>query len=87
MNKTLSLWGGIALATLVLMLLLNPSADRHRDTIRETVNGRSPFEQALGVGHLKAFMASYESLGVVSWTKAGDEVVSVGLLGMVFVVD
>ena len=77
----------IAIVTLALMLLLNPSADRHRNTIRDTVNARSPFEQALGVGQLKAFMASYESLGVVSWTRAGDETLSVGLLGLVFVVD
>lgn len=87
MKQYFPLWAVITAASLALMLLLNPSADRHRETVRDTVNARSAFEQALGVGNLKAFMARYESLGIVSWTVAGDDVLSVGVLGMVFVVD
>lgn len=70
---------------LALMLLLNPSAESHREHIRDTVNGRSQLEGAFGVGQLKAFMARYHSLGLVSYTTVNDKVQSVGVLGAVFV--
>lgn len=72
---------------LVLMLLLNPSAESHREHIRDAVNGRSQLEGAFGVGQLKAFMASYHSLGLASYTTVNDKVQSVGLLGAVYVRD
>lgn len=79
-------WGGTA-ALLILMLLLNPSADRHRAAIRADIDEGSPFERALGLGQFTAFMARYESLGFVSYTTLNDRVKSVGVLGMVFVRD
>ena len=38
-----------------------------------------------GLGSLAAFTSSYHSLGVASYTKAGDTVLSVGALGFVYV--
>ena len=72
-------------ATLGLAVLLNPSPERHRATIRSAVAERSPLAGALGVGALAAFASSYQSLGVASYTTAGERTLSVGALGMVFV--
>jgi hypothetical protein len=76
---------GIAAAVLVLAFVLNPSPERHRDKIRETVGQRSPVARVLGVGSLAAFASSYHSLGVGSYTTAGERTLSVGALGLVYV--
>jgi hypothetical protein len=73
-------------AVIVLAVLLNPSAQRHRTHIKAAVADRSPIAGALGMGALTAFATSYHSLGVASYTKAGDKTVSWGAFGMVFVV-
>jgi hypothetical protein len=39
----------------------------------------------LGLGSLAAFASSYHSLGIASYTKAGERTLSIGVLGMVFV--
>jgi hypothetical protein len=72
-------------AALALAFLLNPSPERHRVKIKEEIAERSPIAKALGVGSLAAFASSYHSLGVASYTTAGDRTLSVGFLGMVFV--
>ena len=64
---------------------LNPSPERHRQEIRRQLGERSPLVRLLGLGSLAAFTSSYHSLGVVSYTKAGDTVLSVGALGVVYV--
>ena len=65
----------------------NPSAERHRDKIKTALAERSQLNAAFGVGALTAFVSNYHSLGVVSYTTAGDKTLSVGVLGMVFVLD
>jgi hypothetical protein len=72
-------------AVLALAFLLNPSPDRHRAKIKEKIAERSPIAGALGVGSLTAFVSSYHSLGIGSYTTAGDRTLSIGFLGMVFV--
>ena len=72
-------------AILVLAFLLNPSPERHRLKIKEVTGERSPIAGMLGLGALTAFASNYHSLGVASYTKAGDRVLSVGALGVVFV--
>jgi hypothetical protein len=66
-------------------VLLNPSPERHRLKIRQAIAERSPLAGALGIGALTAFTSTYHSLGVASYTEAGERVVSYGFLGMVFV--
>ena len=87
MSKTIR----VVLVALVVLLglaaALNPSAERHREKIKEAIAERSQFEQLLGIGHLTAFMSKYKSVGVASYTVVDDKVVSVGVLGMVFVRD
>lgn len=76
----------IVLAAIVLAaFVLNPSPERHRDRIKEAIGERNPIARALGVGALAAFASSYHSLGVASYTSAGDKTLSFGALGMVFV--
>lgn len=75
----------ISAGAVIAALVLNPSPDRHREKIREAVAERSPIAGALGVGAIAAFFSSYHSLGVVSYTKVKDRTLSIGVLGMVFV--
>jgi len=82
------LTGAVAGAALLgAALLLNPSAERHRDKIKTALAERSELNAALGVGALTAFVSNYHSLGIASYTTAGDKTLSVGVLGMVFVLD
>lgn len=74
-------------AVLALAFVLNPSPERHRESIRAAVGERSPLAGLLGVGALKAFASNYHSLGVASYTRGGDRVLSFGVLGAVFVLD
>ena len=41
--------------------------------------------RVFGVGALAAFASNYHSLGVASYTQAGDRTLSVGAFGLVFV--
>lgn len=87
MNKRyLHIGAGIAILV-ALLAVLNPSAEQHREGITEGYAERSALDKALGVGHLAAFVAKYHSLGVASYTTVNDDVVSVGVLGMVFFVE
>ncbi len=79
---------GIFLAILVVAAFaLNPSAERHRARIKEELSERSPLARFLGLGSLTAFVSTYHPLGVASYTTVNDRVVSVGVLGMVFVIE
>lgn len=77
----------ILAAAVLLAFVLNPSPERHRARIKEAVGERSPVSRLLGVGALAAFASNYHSLGVASYTQAGDRTLSVGALGMVFVLE
>jgi len=75
----------VTAAVFVAAIALNPSADKHREKIRQATAERSPIAGALGLGALTAFVSSYHSWGVASYTTANDQVLSVGVFGMVFV--
>ena len=83
-----AIWSlGILAALLALAFLFNPSAEQHRAKIRAAVSERSPLAGALGLGSLAAFVSNYHSLGVASYTTAGERTLSWGALGMVFVAE
>jgi len=69
----------------MLAFALNPSPEKHRAKIKEVIAERSPVAGALGLGSLTAFTSTYHSLGIASYTTAGDRTVSYGAFGMVFV--
>jgi hypothetical protein len=75
----------IVAVLVVAAVLLNPSPERHRQKIRQAMGERSPVAGMLGLGALKAFASNYHSLGVASYTRAGDRVASVGAFGFVYV--
>lgn len=83
--KSLTTTAIVLAAALVLAAVLNPSPERHRSRIKEAVGDRSPIARVLGVGALTAFASNYHSLGVASYTTAGERTVSVGAFGLVFV--
>ena len=87
MSKALTTTVTVAAVLVAAAALLNPSAERHRDKIRETAGERSPVARVLGLGSLKAFASNYHSLGVASYTTAGEKTLSVGAFGLVFVSD
>ena len=66
---------------------ITSSAERHRSQIQKTLAERSPLAGALGLGALAAFVSNYHSLGVASYTSIRGRTVSVGVMGMVFVLD
>jgi hypothetical protein len=76
---------GIVAALVALSVVLNPSADAHREKIKTVIAERDQIAGVLGIGQLKSFAARYHSLGVMSYTELNDRTVSVGVLGMVFV--
>jgi len=84
-NKSLTI--GAVVATLLLAIVLNPSAERHRARIKEDIGERSQLAAALGLGSITAFASTYHSLGIASYTTAGDRTLSIGVLGMVFVLE
>jgi hypothetical protein len=85
MSKPATLF--VAVAAVVLAFVLNPSADRHREKIKEAIAERSQLEKLLGIGHLTSFASRYHSLGVASYTTVNDKLTSVGAFGIVFVPD
>lgn len=84
-NRRVLLPAVIGAAATAAAFLLNPSPDRHRARIEEAIAERSPLAGAFGIGALKAFASEYHSLGVASYTTMNERTLSVGALGMVFV--
>lgn len=75
-------------AVFVGAIALNPSADQHRERIKQATAERHPIAGAFGLGELTAFVSSYHSWGVLSYTTTGqDRLLTVGALGMVYVLD
>jgi hypothetical protein len=85
MAKTVFLTAVVTAAVTAAAFLLNPSAEQHRAKIKEAVAQRSPIAGALGIGALTAFTSTYHPIGVASYTTANDKTVSVGALGVVYV--
>lgn len=48
---------------------------------------RSPLASVLGIGALTAFTSTYHPFGIASYTTVNERTVSVGALGMVFVLE
>jgi hypothetical protein len=85
MSKKSLVFITVTAVLLALAVLLNPSPERHRSKIKEVIAERTPIAGALGLGALTAFTSTYHSLGVASYTTVNDRTVSVGALGMVYV--
>ncbi|WP_232351845.1 hypothetical protein [Inhella proteolytica] len=79
------------MATLVAVVaaavLFNPSPERHRTQIKQAVAERNQLAAMLRLGDVAAFVSSYHSLGVASYTTVNGRLLSVGALGVVVVLD
>jgi hypothetical protein len=85
--KSITLPVIVGTALLALAFALNPSPEKHREKIKQVIAERSQIERALGIGQLTSFMSKYHSLGVASFTSVDDKTTSIGLFGLVFVLD
>ncbi|HEU5295244.1 MAG TPA: hypothetical protein VFU71_10670 [Burkholderiaceae bacterium] len=80
------LGSAVAIAALVLLaFVLNPSPEQHRAKINAVISERSAVAKAFGVGALTAFVSTYSSLGVASYTTVNGRTVSIGAFGIVYV--
>lgn len=86
-SRSLRTTFGLVAAILALAVVLNPSAERHRDSVRAAIGERNALARVLGVGSLAALVSSYHSLGVASYTTVDGRMLSLGAFGMVFVRD
>jgi len=66
-------------------VLLNPTPEKHRDTIQAELSARSQVAKLLQLGRVAAFFSEYHSFGVGSYTTVNNKVVSIGAFGVVFV--
>jgi len=81
------IWFVAGAATVAGAVVLNPSPAQHHARIKAAVAERSPLAALLRLGDLAAFVSHYHSVGVASYTTADDKLLSVGALGMVWVMD
>jgi hypothetical protein len=77
----------VVLGIAVLLAVTNPSVETHRKAIADEYKAERPLAGAIGLGTLTAQLPEYHSAVLGSYTTAGDDVTSIGLLGMVWVVD
>lgn len=87
MAKTAVISAVVATAVTAAAFLLNPSPEQHSAKIKEVIAERSPLASVLGIGALTAFTSTYHPLGIASYTTVNERTVSVGALGMVFVLE
>jgi hypothetical protein len=74
------------LIVVVILIMTNPNPERHQAAIRATVQQTHPFAGALvGLAQLFGDVTAYQSFGIISYTTHRGEVISVGLLGYVWV--
>lgn len=75
------------LVALIVLAATNPSHERHQQRFDEQIRDANPLLKRLGIGGLGSLLVSYQSYGVLSVGRVADEVVSVGVLGQVFMRD
>lgn len=74
----------LAGAVLALAFALNPSPDRHRAQIKDGIAQRSLLAGVLGVGAVTAFVSTYHSVGMASYTEVDGRLLTIGAFGTVF---
>lgn len=70
-------------ATLGLLALLNPSEARHRESFAEAFRADHPVLTLFGADRVAPSLLTRSSYGVLSVGRVGDDVATVGVLGMV----
>jgi hypothetical protein len=70
---------------LVLLAVSNPSPDRHKQAIRDSVYEGQPIASMLGLGVISSNLATYKSYALFSTMELDNQRVSLGALGRVWV--
>lgn len=73
----------VLLLVLILLAVTNPSVEKHRSAVNESVGKQSKVAGALGVGSLFSRLFTYRDYVFFSLTTYEGKVRSVGLLGFV----
>ncbi|MDD5364597.1 MAG: hypothetical protein PHR30_04595 [Gallionellaceae bacterium] len=71
---------------IAIIFFTNPSHEKHKEAIRNYIAQQAPIASVLGIGRVAAWATEYKSYGIVSITEDGGRTISIGALGMVFVV-
>lgn len=69
------------------MVVLNPTAEKHKEKINAQVKGDKPLIGAIGGGKLLGALTQYNNYYLFSTTDIEGERISFGLLGIVVVED
>ena len=77
----------VVLAIAILLAVTNPSAETHRTAIAAEFKSERPLAGAVGLGAIGAQLPDYHSVVLGSYTTSGDAFTSIGVVGMVWVVD
>ena len=77
----------VVLAAATLLAVTNPSESTHRKAIATQFNEERPLAGAVGLGAIGAQVPEYHSVVLASYTTVGNEITSIGLLGMAWTVD
>lgn len=77
----------VVLGVAILLAVTNPSVETHRDAIAREFKQEHPMAGAVGLGALSAQLPKYHSAVAGSYTTVGDEISSIGTLGLVWVVE
>lgn len=81
------LWNwGVPCLLLPLALVLNPDETLHRQTLREAIDAKHPVAAGFGVHERADPPVSYQSVGVLSWTRHDRDLTTVGAFGQVVAV-
>lgn len=71
----------------VVMFATNPGEEKHEEKIRETYSDENPVAGALGAAWLRSKTIDYTNYTVLSLSRIDDEVVGIGLFGMVYILN
>lgn len=77
----------VVLGIAILLAVTNPPEETHRDALAGEFARERPLAGAVGLGALSAQLPEYHSAVFGSYTTSGDEIKSIGALGVVWVVD
>ena len=75
------------IAVLGLAWALNPKPEAHRDKLSQAMAERSQLAAALHIGDVAAFVSTYHSVGIASYSTLNDRVVTYGAFGVVVAPD
>jgi len=75
----------LAVLFIAFLFVSNPEHTAHKAALNNAVKKESLFASAIGMGRVIGWTTTYEDYYLVSTSSIGGEVISVGVMGKVFV--